>query len=728
MEKYRYKDESMKSMEACPIPFAVYQFIDKRVVTIVLTKGFLDLFGFTDKAEAYDLMDHNMYRDTHPDDLAEISEEAIRFATEGGVYDVIYRTLAPASNGEYLLIHARGEHFYTETGVRLAVVWYTNEGVDSDELRSGSRQDVLGHSFGRMLREGSMVQRNNFDGLTGLPKMTYFFELAEAGKNANTEAGRPTSLLFFDLCGMRDFNRRYGFKEGDELLRAFSRMLVRYFSNENCCRIGQDHFIVYTGRTGIEKTLRDLFVECKQINAGKNLPVRVGVYTARGDMIETSEACDRAKMACERIRNRFFSSYSFFDDSLLAEAANRRHILDNFDKALEEEWIKVHYQPLIRAANGRVCGEEALARWVDPVRGFLSPADFIPILEESMLIYKLDLYVVKQTLKKMRRIGDAGLYVVPASVNLSRADFDSCDIVEEVRKLVDEAGIDHGLLNIEITESVIGSDFDYMKEQVERFRRLGFGVWMDDFGSGYSSLDVLQSIHFDVIKFDMRFMQQFDGTDKSKIILTELTRMATGLGIETVAEGVEEPEQVEFLRDIGCTMLQGFYYCRAIPLEEILKRYVRGVQIGFENPAETDYFTSIGAINLYDPAAIVNEAMEGSGHYFDTMPAAIMEVKNDAAIITRCNRTYREFMRNEFGVAPSAVPTSKDDLVGAPGHDFLVASIDCANDGVKRIVDESLGNGSTVHTLMRRINVNPVTGVAAIAVVVIGIVREEDRS
>ena len=105
-----------------------------------------------------------------------------------------------------------------------------------------------------------------------------------------------------------------------------------------------------------------------------------------------------------------------------------------------------------------------------------------------------------------------------------------------------------------------------------------------------------------------------------------------------------------------------------------------------------------------------------------------MEVKNDAAIITRCNRTYREFMRNEFGVAPSAVPTSKDDLVGAPGHDFLVASIDCANDGVKRIVDESLGNGSTVHTLMRRINVNPVTGVAAIAVVVIGIVREEDRS
>ncbi len=180
---------------------------------------------------------------------------------------------------------------------------------------------------------------------------------------------------------------------------------------------------------------------------------------------------------------------------------------------------------------------------------------------------KLDLFVTEQVLEKMKKQGEAGLYVVSESVNLSRADFTSCDIVEEIRRRVDAAGLSRDKINIEVTESVIGSDFEFMKSQIERFRSLGFRVWMDDFGSGYSTLDVLQSIRFDLIKFDMRFMKEFNTSEKSRIMLTELIRMAISLGVDTVCEGVETKEQADFLREIGCTMMQGYYFCRPISLE-----------------------------------------------------------------------------------------------------------------------------------------------------------------
>ena len=165
---------------------------------------------------------------------------------------------------------------------------------------------------------------------------------------------------------------------------------------------------------------------------------------------------------------------------------------------MAENWIKVYYQPIIRTANGRVCDEEALSRWHDPVKGILMPDDFIPVLENSNLIYKLDLYVVEQVLKKLKTQIERRLFVVPTSINLSRTDFDLCDIVEEIRRRVDESGIGRDKITIELTESTVSRDFEFMKKQIERLQELGFKVWMDDFGRGYSSMDLLQDIHFDL--------------------------------------------------------------------------------------------------------------------------------------------------------------------------------------------------------------------------------------
>ena len=177
----------------------------------------------------------------------------------------------------------------------------------------------------------------------------------------------------------------------------------------------------------------------------------------------------------------------------------------------------------------------------------------------------MDLYILDRVLEKIRQRQEAGLKVVPQSINLSRSDFETCDIVEEIRKRVDAAGVSRSLITVEITESLIGSDFEFMRDQINRFRSHGFAVWMDDFGSGYSSLDVLQSIEFDLIKFDMSFLRKLDEGDKCGIILTELMRLAGRLNLETVCEGVEKEEQVRFLREINCSKLQGYYFGKPAP-------------------------------------------------------------------------------------------------------------------------------------------------------------------
>ena len=248
----------------------------------------------------------------------------------------------------------------------------------------------------------------------------------------------------------------------------------------------------------------------------------MGIYKNSMGYVTTGVACDRAKMACDRKKGTITSVYNYFNEEMLKATQVKNYVLDNLDNAIREGWIKVYYQPIIRSANGRVCDEEALARWIDPNVGFLSPAEFIPVLEDTKQIYKLDLYVLEQVLKKIKTIEERNLHVVPCSINISRSDFEMCDVVEEIRKRVDAAGIEHDRLTIEITESAIATDMEYVIKQVEQLTEMGFAVWMDDYGSGYSSPEILQRIPFNTLKLDMQFMRQFDKTPKNRIIISEI--------------------------------------------------------------------------------------------------------------------------------------------------------------------------------------------------------------
>ncbi len=566
------------------------------------------------------------------------------------------------------------------------------------------------------------------DRLTGLPNMRRFFTLAEEMRESLLAQGQQPAMVYFDIIGLRHYNRQYGFEKGDELIVSFAGILTRHFGHHRICRFSGDHFAVVTDEENVEEELQKILRECETAMDGKRLPLRIGVYLNRLEHVDVSTACDRAKFAGDQTRGEFTSSITYYDEDMLRKGEVHRHIINNLDPALAEGWIQVYYQPIIRAADGKICDEEALARWIDPALGFLSPGDFIPALEESKLIYKLDLYVVDQVLKKMRQQTEAGLSLVPQSINLSRMDFESCDIVEELRRRVDEAGIDRSMITVEITESVIGRNFDFMKEQITRFRQLGFPVWMDDFGSGYSSLDVLQQIHFDLIKFDMRFMECFENSHESRIILTELMNMAIGLGMETVCEGVEHSEQVEFLQEIGCTRIQGYFYGKPLPFEGIHSQAENRAKLEYENPEESDYYATIGRINLYDIAVLANENDESLSQYFNALPMSIMEVRGNRARYNRCNRSYRDFLQRTMGIQYNTEETDMMISSSGSGAVFLKAVLQCSRDGGRMIIDEKVNEDTIVHSLVRRVAVNPVTGTAAIAVAVLAVVKEGENN
>lgn len=254
------------------------------------------------------------------------------------------------------------------------------------------------------------------------------------------------------------------------------------------------------------------------------------------------------------------------------------YVVGNIDTAINNGWLRVYYQPVIRTLTGQLCGAESLARWDDPVHGFLNPDKFISALESSRQIHKLDCWIIDSVCKDISTRLSNHLDTVPVSVNFSILDFEVTDMLEYLENAIVKYDIPKDYIHVEITESMIASDSKLMAAVINNMRNAGFEVWMDDFGSGYSSLNLLKDYRFDTIKLDMEFLSSL--TDISKAIVTSAITMAKDIGIMTLAEGVETPEQVAFLESIGCGKLQGYFYGAPMPIDKFFEHInARGITI-----------------------------------------------------------------------------------------------------------------------------------------------------
>lgn len=437
----------------------------------------------------------------------------------------------------------------------------------------------------RMAEENYIIRTTEKDPLTDLPNMSHFKKLCEAEKTKLFECGDTAVFIYIDIMNMKAYNSRFGYPEGDKLLMETATVLQNSFAGMPVCRISDDHFAVMTGVDQHKHLLEDFRRRLRPIGKGNSVEIHAGIFQ-EGDGLEPDiiTAIDYARLACSTLRGNYNDAISYYDQKLMKEHDDRQHVLEYFNQALEERWIKVFYQPIVRAETGEVCNYEALARWFDPQRGLLSPGIFMPVIEDYNLGARMDLYMVEEVCREYEVRKNGGLTPVPVSLNFCRTDFDQRDMVIAVTELADKYKVPHDMLMIEVTESGFSRNASYLQEQIDRFHALGFKVWMDDFGDGYASLNVLQDISFDLIKLDIGFMRKFNPTGKNGAILRALLSMSKELGIHTLAEGIETKEQFEFLKKYGCEKIQGFYFGKPTPTDELLVQVKEGKALKNESP------------------------------------------------------------------------------------------------------------------------------------------------
>ena len=503
-------------------------------------------------------------------------------------------------------------HSYTRDGYRIAVTFSQGRTYGTPSTREELQSmvhlaHIYAHRAGAQGRDGDWcgawsqealteasadanvashhVKAFEINPLSGLPTMTYFCMRVDELLTNLVDMDAMPVVGYFKLTMLKEYNDEFGYQQGDKMISDVGKALKEAFPYRLVGHItaGQFCFFCYLKESfdGINQLLEKINREHPEF--GIRGKAGVAEYTGKES---ATELLDLARIAQRSIMNRPDAVCTQYNLDLDEEIRFHQYIVNHLEEAIHEDWLQVYYQPIVRTATGHICCEEALSRWNDPERGLLMPIRFIPPLEEKGLMYKLNLAVVERVLKDCRRRQEKGIPVVPVSVNLSRNDFLQCDMVKEIASRVEHAGYTPDILRIEITESAFVANQELIGREVRRFRDHGFRVWMDDFGSEYSTLNLLQELDFNLIKIDMKFMNNLVAGGKNHIIVSNVIRMVRELGTGTLMEGVETREQEQMLREMGCGLLQGFLFNKPRPFEQIAGEIQSGTDLLYEKTEE----------------------------------------------------------------------------------------------------------------------------------------------
>ena len=320
------------------------------------------------------------------------------------------------------------------------------------------------------------------------------------------------------------------------------------------------------------------------------------------------------------------------------------YILNNFRNAIERDYITPYFQPIYRSVTGKIACAESLARWIDPDIGMITPPEFIPVLENHGLIYDLDMAILRKTCEFYKRMRDRGTLLRSFSINLSRHDFVHDALFDEVGKILAEYDVPHEAIKLEITESLMIEDIDTFQRVFRQFSEAGYSIWIDDFGSGYSSLNMLQNYSFDMLKLDMLFLQSF--SERSRLVLASVINMAKTLGIHTLTEGVETEEHKKFLQSIGCETQQGFLYSKPVSPDDLMAKVDENPSV-LESIDDGVYWNKIGNLNYLNASPLEEfserEMPTGGSDYGDgVLPIALLECTGDKNHFIFASKSFME--------------------------------------------------------------------------------------
>lgn len=426
--------------------------------------------------------------------------------------------------------------------------------------------------------EHALTRISQLSGKTGIFNKQTFIQKTKEMLSKNK--GKPFIFIQFDIDRFKVFNDLFGFSEGDKILMGLGEYFIQNSKkNTQYGHIYADHFIICTEKDNFspETFVKEITTFTNRLFPKFDFIVRVGLYEVFNDgKIDISLACDRAQLALHSIKANFSARYAFFSDDMITDLKQEQELITDMVIGIRKNEFKIYIQPQYDYTTDSMSGAEALVRWMHPTKGLISPSVFIPVFERNGFITQLDQYIWDKTCAYIRKWKDMGLNPVPISVNVSRRDIYNQNLVAVFSRLLKKYNLTPDSLRLEITESAYMDNPSQLINVVKDLKNLGFCLEMDDFGSGYSSLNTLKDVPVDILKLDMQFI--IDSTEKNKSkpkhqkrssnILTSVVRMANLLQLPVIAEGIESKAQADYLKSIGCFLMQGFYFSKPMPAEE----------------------------------------------------------------------------------------------------------------------------------------------------------------
>ena len=424
-----------------------------------------------------------------------------------------------------------------------------------------------------------LIKSTERDFLTKLYTKEFFYEYANQIKESNPNVSMDSIVL--NLTNFHLINEIYGRDYGNILLQTIADEITQLAEDSHGigCRDNADVFYIYLEWLGsYEELLARIQLHLSELLKETEINVRMGV--CRGDFpsISAQQSFDRALCACNTLRGNFESSFAIYDEKMHSEEIKKARLLSDFADAVDKRQFRVFYQPKynIQGEKPVLSSFEALVRWEHPEFGKMKPDFFISQFEKNGLIQKLDKYVWKEAAEQMRKWKEIFGKTLPVSVNVSRVDLHDPKIVDYLLQITQENGIEPGEFLLEITESAYLDDTSILLNTVNKMREAGFKVEMDDFGSGYSSLNMLAVLPVDAIKIDIGFIRKIIYDEKTLYLVQVILAIAEKFNIPCIAEGVETKEQLDLLKEAGCDIVQGYYFSKPIPADEVTELRKRG--------------------------------------------------------------------------------------------------------------------------------------------------------
>lgn len=431
----------------------------------------------------------------------------------------------------------------------------------------------------QLYEDNAIIGLTEKDAVTGLYHRDYFFEYI---RQIETHRKSPVDVLAFNIDHFHLVNEMYGRQTGNEVLKLVADKLNEILDDNIliACRTEADTFYVYCDHIDdYSPFISRIKDEFENGTGPAKIRLRAGIYLNADPEIDIEIRFDRAKTACDKIRQDHMTSVAYYSKDLHLRSIYHERLIKDIDEAISNEDFKVYFQPKydITDVHPKLRSAEALIRWEHPELGMISPGEFIPLFESNGLIQKIDNYVWNKAANKIKEWKDKFGYSVNVSVNVSRIDIFDPALQDKLKKIIDSNGLDESELMLEITESAYADNAGSLNEVTEKLRASGFKIEMDDFGSGYSSLNMITTIPIDVLKLDMSFIMNMEKDEKSLKLVEIILDIAKFLGVPVVAEGVETKAQLDMLKCMGCQVIQGYYFSKPVPAEEFEKFIIKEI-------------------------------------------------------------------------------------------------------------------------------------------------------